>query len=635
MKKSRVIIYGIISILVVVFLIISFTYGYVSGNIKGNTNSNSVEVDLETSRVLFTDLSTSQNKLIEPGFIDIKVFTIKNIGNTSITYNIYLSDVVNDFARPQDLVYTLYRKSGDNTIDTSNLDSNDIIATGQYPRTDSYIKVNEILADQNDIYTYALKVEYINSVENQDANKGKVFSGKIQIDSGIHNYFGETTLAYHILDSALNVTSEQKALNYAEFVTSPKTTPAQAISSRKYEKTDNFQYVETQSNITTTNIYTYASDYTQNDENKLSLDSPASGDYASIYTSLPGKYIVSKTGSTGVETSSNLTTLYKVISTSTNSMVVGVVSRIVASENELSITSEAGGYSYYFRGGVKNNYVNFNNMCWRIVRIDRDGGIRLILASNNTCSSSNLTYNSGFLRVGNTMQSKFYGYTLKSIVTSTGESKDFYTAKFLNNNTNAVRVTLENWLTNNFNTNNLKETTWCLGNSEDAFNTSGVKYALTSNMNDGAGNPYTEIKDYLRGYGIQYYYYNGLRLSGYGTTKHASLECNSENEETYKSYIGLLTSDEVTFAGSLETTANYTIYLTDNAKTDTWGLYTPKYFNGGYAYDYCYVTTSAGRIESRAVSQGTKIRPVITLKVGINYISGDGTVDSPYVVEES
>ena len=37
-----------------------------------------------------------------------------------------------------------------------------------------------------------------------------------------------------------------------------------------------------------------------------------------------------------------------------------------------------GGTSYYWRGAVTNNYVKFGGFCWRIVRINGDGSIRLI-----------------------------------------------------------------------------------------------------------------------------------------------------------------------------------------------------------------------------------------------------------------
>ena len=37
-----------------------------------------------------------------------------------------------------------------------------------------------------------------------------------------------------------------------------------------------------------------------------------------------------------------------------------------------------GGYSYYWRGAVTNSYVKFAGKCWRIVRINGDGSMRLI-----------------------------------------------------------------------------------------------------------------------------------------------------------------------------------------------------------------------------------------------------------------
>ncbi len=42
-------------------------------------------------------------------------------------------------------------------------------------------------------------------------------------------------------------------------------------------------------------------------------------------------------------------------------------------------SSDDSGVSYYFRGNVKNNYVSFANFTWRIVRINGDGTVRMIL----------------------------------------------------------------------------------------------------------------------------------------------------------------------------------------------------------------------------------------------------------------
>ena len=57
-----------------------------------------------------------------------------------------------------------------------------------------------------------------------------------------------------------------------------------------------------------------------------------------------------------------------------------VLGNDVATANEGLITSsDDNGISYYFRGKVDNNYVSFGNLLWRIVRINGDGTVRLVL----------------------------------------------------------------------------------------------------------------------------------------------------------------------------------------------------------------------------------------------------------------
>lgn len=52
----------------------------------------------------------------------------------------------------------------------------------------------------------------------------------------------------------------------------------------------------------------------------------------------------------------------------------------IATEDEgLIKTYDDLGISYYFRGNVVNNYVSFANLTWRIVRINGDGTVRLVL----------------------------------------------------------------------------------------------------------------------------------------------------------------------------------------------------------------------------------------------------------------
>ena len=64
----------------------------------------------------------------------------------------------------------------------------------------------------------------------------------------------------------------------------------------------------------------------------------------------------------------------------------------VSLANEGLITSsDDNGVSYYFRGKVDNNYVSFGNLIWRIVRINGDGTVRLVLDGGTETISSYYT----------------------------------------------------------------------------------------------------------------------------------------------------------------------------------------------------------------------------------------------------
>ena len=62
-----------------------------------------------------------------------------------------------------------------------------------------------------------------------------------------------------------------------------------------------------------------------------------------------------------------------------------------STEAVLASTEDDYGTSYYFRGAVTNNFVEYANMCWRIVRITGDGSIKLVLYNYNGLTSTNNT----------------------------------------------------------------------------------------------------------------------------------------------------------------------------------------------------------------------------------------------------
>lgn len=55
-------------------------------------------------------------------------------------------------------------------------------------------------------------------------------------------------------------------------------------------------------------------------------------------------------------------------------------------EKNLIKTQDNYGESYYYRGNVKDNYMTYMNECYRIVNIDGNGNIKLLLESSSPCS---------------------------------------------------------------------------------------------------------------------------------------------------------------------------------------------------------------------------------------------------------
>ena len=55
------------------------------------------------------------------------------------------------------------------------------------------------------------------------------------------------------------------------------------------------------------------------------------------------------------------------------------LNELTTSDEGLFISKDDNGSTYFFRGNIKNNYVLFANRLWRIVRINGDGSVRLIL----------------------------------------------------------------------------------------------------------------------------------------------------------------------------------------------------------------------------------------------------------------
>ena len=304
-----------------------------------------------------------------------------------------------------------------------------------------------------------------------------------------------------------------------------------------------------------------------------------------------------------------------------------------ADEALLASAEDDNGTSYYFRGAVTNNYVEFANKCWRIVRVGGDGSVKLILHNDNSagaanpCDSANNSANAAFARYsGETYKSTFNDdYEDNAYVGfmygTPGSSK--YETTHANTNKSTILTNLEAWYNNNDNFKKyekvIADTVWC----NDKKNVTDTSY------NPGAyGGTPTGL-----GYGTNKTYYGATqRLVSSGNSAGGtgpSLKCNGELSKI-NSKVGLITANELAYAGYAYAQNNTTTYLQENATDAYWWSLSPYAFNGSSAGVWS-VYGSIGSFGLDFVFNASGVRPSISLKPSTN-VTGNGTSEKPYIV---
>ena len=235
-----------------------------------------------------------------------------------------------------------------------------------------------------------------------------------------------------------------------------------------------------------------------------------------------------------------------------------------------STDTNTGKPTYYFRGNVTNNYVKFAGQTWRIVRINEDGTIRMVMA-NGINSNANIAFNSNY---------------------------NNYTYMYYTNS--QVKSTLESWYQTNI----------------------GSKTNLASKVANGAY--YCEQAKAK---------YSDSYTSGSATmttyNKYTpDFKCSSDgnNKGVVNASVGLLTYDEVVYAGGYPYSNNNSYYLYNN--TYFWTM-SPAGFSGSDST--VWGVNSSGNISDTAVSNARAVRPVIILNAD-TLATGSGTSSDPFVI---
>ena len=299
----------------------------------------------------------------------------------------------------------------------------------------------------------------------------------------------------------------------------------------------------------------------------------------------------------------------------------------IASEALLASTEDDYGTSYYYRGAVDNNYVQFANKCWRIVRITGDGAIKLVLHNDNINKVSNPCLPVNYDEESNFAHYDFPYYKSRFNINNddiahigfmygTVGSSD-YTSTHANINKSTILTNLETWYKNNLAQyeDKLADVIWCNDKyiSYIPEDENGI-VAFASGDRINLNQPSLKCSNDN----------NGGKLSKF-TVKDTTY---GNGNLDYK--IGLLTVDELTYAGYLAYEESNNFLNDNNPDAEKWWAMSPEEFD--YTIDTGPIIYTAGMsISDEYSGEELAIRPSIALVSTIEII-GTGTSEDPYII---
>ncbi len=237
-----------------------------------------------------------------------------------------------------------------------------------------------------------------------------------------------------------------------------------------------------------------------------------------------------------------------------------------------STDTNTGKPTYYFRGNVTNNYVKFAGQTWRIVRVNEDGTIRIVMQDG---INSNTEY-------------KF------------NSNNNNYTYMYYTNS--QAKTTLDTWYQKNI----------------------GSKSDLDQNV--ASGNYYCEQAKIK--YSSDFKSGSATMTTFFSYTPDFKCTTDGNGKGVVNASVGLLSYDEVVYAGGYRELSNSNYYLYSNK--NFWMMSPAGNLSGN---SYVWHVTTTGAINYDYVNVNYAIRPVIILIADTQISGGDGTKDNPFVVE--
>ena len=589
--KNKKVIKLILLILIFILIIIGITYAFMSPNTKSNNGK--VNITSGEMKLSYTDSVIINATNIEPGWTSSKSIVINNTGDYDAVYDLVWLKMTNNFVDQSDLAISGVCSSNVSNCISYNFDDLVMSPTGV-----NYLILKDIHIKKNETQTFNLTFKFLeDNLKDQSVNLNKNFNGVIGIKVG--NY--GSNIVYNSISSS----------NYAE---------------------------QTLGNAIFTNNTVITTDPTIN------------------------------------KTTVSQTFLDNIKNNKTTEELAEIDNRYIVENGLYRVNGNNNGYTYIFRG-IVNNKVRFGGYIWRIIRINEDGSIRLVLTNPNS-TYDDVSYTiprSNYRDLYNNYESSWYKdfefKTETNYVYSINKAR-----KTLESFYDEFLVNYDNYIVNTSFCNNTStinaypitsdEFFWTvfLGNPYPSEEDKATIYSdidqIISNRSD-YDNMYDLIiqvnivassmtrQEAIEELNLSYLEYKedlGYISFENISTGNPDLSCN-QSKDNYSLKIGLLTADEVNFAGASYSYAANTgseslnaIRLTDSylneLQNNGLSVYTMTPINktnmfwlsfGGLTF---VDNTSTNKMNGDEIL----VNPVISLNKNVLISSGDGTDASPYII---
>ena len=281
------------------------------------------------------------------------------------------------------------------------------------------------------------------------------------------------------------------------------------------------------------------------------------------------------------------------------------------------------GTTYYYRGNVKNNIVQFAGYYWQIIRINGDGTIRLLYngteknASGVKQSINNRTYqfNSKY------NDPAYVGYMYGN------PDATIFAEVHTNTNDSSIKTTLDSWYNTNIED---KGYSSYISNAVGFCGDRSLPASVwgTNNNGDGVNNtPRTSIFGaYAR------YVKNVAQFTCPEPSRDLYTTADSSIGNKALTYpVGLITYDELVFAGMDQRHINK---LSWAYSTQYYWTMSPSYFDASDGAANEWYLSSAGCLYPWTWVTGSYgARPVINLKSDVKISGGIGTSNDPFIID--